>query len=507
MGLARGARTPGAAGGAAGRGVSRRRRRRPARRARPAGRRRFRAPGTATSCRSISAFAPPIWWAAAAARRTAATAASRRRRASPAPRQRRAGDGSADDASPPAWCDGRATASPARSPRSTTRAAARVFTVMDDNLLPLAPDDAEHFLRRLADGLRRERRRTDRAVAAIARRRGHAGGGRRAGRRGPGARVRRHRRLFAPAAGSSRPQRARRRRGRARSRTSRARGVFAVCNALLVGPTIPLESIRAELEGMRAIRGAPLHLLPIDVRAGTTLPRPRRAPRPAGRRVSLAPLPLRGSADRGARRGDHRAAVPPGGALGAARALRSRLQPRHRAPADSRAAARARGRDLRARQRRLERRPAPDPRGGGADRVRRRSGRRAPLRRRRGTARAPLRPRAARRDRGRVARGRGGGPRQRAPSGARAHPRPAAVGGRVLDGAGGLQPAAALGGWGPGRAPGRSRSAESSSADTTGTGPRPKSPSRTGPADADPTDAGFRFEVGYLLRPRAGGRK
>ena len=49
-----------------------------------------------------------------------------------------------------------------------------------------------------------------------------------------------------------------------------ARGVFAVCNALLVGPTIPLESIRAELEGMRAIRGAPLHLLPIDVRAGTT---------------------------------------------------------------------------------------------------------------------------------------------------------------------------------------------------------------------------------------------
>src|SRR6185295_15058980 len=50
----------------------------------------------------------------------------------------------------------------------------------------------------------------------------------------------------------------------------RARGVFAVCNALLVGPTIPLESIAAELEGMRAIRGAPLHLLPIDVRAGTT---------------------------------------------------------------------------------------------------------------------------------------------------------------------------------------------------------------------------------------------
>ncbi|HMF41523.1 MAG TPA: hypothetical protein VKQ32_12555, partial [Polyangia bacterium] len=33
---------------------------------------------------------------------------------------------------------------------------ARVFTVMDDNLLPLAPDDAERFLRRLADGLARD---------------------------------------------------------------------------------------------------------------------------------------------------------------------------------------------------------------------------------------------------------------------------------------------------------------------------------------------------------------
>ena len=56
--------------------------------ARPPGRsRRFRAPCTATSCRSISASAQSIWWAAAAARRTAATVASRRPRASPPPRQ------------------------------------------------------------------------------------------------------------------------------------------------------------------------------------------------------------------------------------------------------------------------------------------------------------------------------------------------------------------------------------------------------------------------------------
>jgi hypothetical protein len=34
---------------------------------------------------------------------------------------------------------------------------ARVFTVMDDNLLPLAPEEAEAFLRRLAHELRQNR--------------------------------------------------------------------------------------------------------------------------------------------------------------------------------------------------------------------------------------------------------------------------------------------------------------------------------------------------------------
>jgi hypothetical protein len=146
---------------------------------------------------------------------------------------------------------------------------ARVFTVMDDNLLPLAPDDAEAFLRRLADRLRRAgvgpialslQPRADvvtppvaDALAAVGLVRAYVG-----------------------VDGYSRPQLARLGRSAPADAGARAiallaaRGIFAVCNALLVGPTIPLASIRAELEGMRAIKGAPLHLLPIDVRAGTT---------------------------------------------------------------------------------------------------------------------------------------------------------------------------------------------------------------------------------------------
>jgi hypothetical protein len=149
------------------------------------------------------------------------------------------------------------------------RRAARVFTVMDDNLLPLAADDAEAFLRRLADGLRRNgvgpialslQLRADVVTPAVADALVAVG----------------LVRAYVGVDGYSRPQLARLGRNAPADAGPRAiallaeRGIFAVCNALLVGPTIPLESIRAELEGMRAIRGAPLHLLPIDVRAGTT---------------------------------------------------------------------------------------------------------------------------------------------------------------------------------------------------------------------------------------------
>ncbi len=147
--------------------------------------------------------------------------------------------------------------------------AARVFTVMDDNLLPLAADDAHAFLRRLAEGLRRHKvgpialslqLRADVVTRAVADALVAVG----------------LVRAYVGVDGYSRPQLARLGRNAPADAGGRAiallseRGVFAVCNALLIGPTIPLESIRAELDGMRAIRGAPLHLLPIDVRAGTT---------------------------------------------------------------------------------------------------------------------------------------------------------------------------------------------------------------------------------------------
>ncbi|HXU06543.1 MAG TPA: radical SAM protein, partial [Polyangia bacterium] len=147
--------------------------------------------------------------------------------------------------------------------------AARVFTVMDDNLLPMAADDAEAFLRRLADELRRQgvgkialslQLRADVVTPAVADALVAVGLAR----------------AYVGIDGYSRAQLVRLGRNAPADAGARAiallteRGVFAMCNALLVGPTIPLESIRAELEGMRAIRGAPLHLLPIDVRAGTT---------------------------------------------------------------------------------------------------------------------------------------------------------------------------------------------------------------------------------------------
>lgn len=53
--------------------------------------------------------------------------------------------------------------------------------------------------------------------------------------------------------------------------TLRAHGVLTVVNALLVGPTIPFSSVRAEVEGIARVSGAAVHLLPLEVRAGTSL--------------------------------------------------------------------------------------------------------------------------------------------------------------------------------------------------------------------------------------------
>jgi len=48
-----------------------------------------------------------------------------------------------------------------------------------------------------------------------------------------------------------------------------AAGVFTVCNALIIGPTFSFDTVRGEIEALARVRHAPVHLLPIDVRAGS----------------------------------------------------------------------------------------------------------------------------------------------------------------------------------------------------------------------------------------------
>jgi hypothetical protein len=52
--------------------------------------------------------------------------------------------------------------------------------------------------------------------------------------------------------------------------TLSAAGVFSVCNALVIGPTFDFATVSGEIEGLSRVTGAPVHLLPIDVRAGST---------------------------------------------------------------------------------------------------------------------------------------------------------------------------------------------------------------------------------------------
>jgi len=49
-----------------------------------------------------------------------------------------------------------------------------------------------------------------------------------------------------------------------------AAGVFTVCNALILGPTFAFEAVLGEIDALARVRHAPVHLLPIDVRAGST---------------------------------------------------------------------------------------------------------------------------------------------------------------------------------------------------------------------------------------------
>jgi hypothetical protein len=144
----------------------------------------------------------------------------------------------------------------------------RVLNFMDDNLLPLDADGALTWTRRLGDALRARgvgdiafslQLRADvcapavvDALAELGLARAYVGidgySGRQLVALGRGA----------PADAGP----------RALAHLARA-GVFSVCNALVLGPTFAFESLLGEIEALARVRDAPVHLLPIDVRAGS----------------------------------------------------------------------------------------------------------------------------------------------------------------------------------------------------------------------------------------------
>jgi hypothetical protein len=146
---------------------------------------------------------------------------------------------------------------------------ARVFNFMDDNLLPQAPADALAFLRALERGLAARavgrialslQLRADVCTAEVVAAlvglglcRAYVGIDGYSGRQ-------------LVALGRDAPAEA----GFEALGRLGAAGVFSVANALLIGPTFAFETIQREVEGLARVREAPVHLLPIDVRAGST---------------------------------------------------------------------------------------------------------------------------------------------------------------------------------------------------------------------------------------------
>ncbi|MDH5675896.1 MAG: cobalamin-dependent protein [Myxococcales bacterium] len=151
-------------------------------------------------------------------------------------------------------------------------AGARVFNLMDDNLLPLDPGAAETWIRQLGKALRIRgvgpialsmQLRADVIDDAVAAALVDLG------------LVRAYVGIDATSPGQLRTL------GRSTSADAgeRAlaalwqRGVYAVCNNLLVGPTHRFERIVDEVEALGRIAHAPVHLLPIDARPGTRITR------------------------------------------------------------------------------------------------------------------------------------------------------------------------------------------------------------------------------------------
>lgn len=152
---------------------------------------------------------------------------------------------------------------------SLWRRGARVFSFMDDNLLPLDPGEAETWLRTLHRALDRRsvgkfafsmQLRADTVSEGVADALGDLGLARA---------------YVGVDAASTSQLRALGRHSRAEAgpvalERLAARGAFVVCNALFLGPTFRFEPLQEEIEALAQIRHAPLHLLPIDARVGTT---------------------------------------------------------------------------------------------------------------------------------------------------------------------------------------------------------------------------------------------
>lgn len=177
--------------------------------------------------------------------------------------------------------DGRAARAPAYARRAPEDIAeeiaalyhergARVFNFMDDNLLPLEPERALELIAALAAELDARgvgrialslQLRADVVTPAVADALVELG------------LVRAYVGIDAASPGHLRAL------GRHTDASSGARalaelwrrGVFAVCNALLIGPTFEFEKVEGEIAALSALHHAPLHLLPLDVRAGTAL--------------------------------------------------------------------------------------------------------------------------------------------------------------------------------------------------------------------------------------------
>ena len=145
---------------------------------------------------------------------------------------------------------------------------ARAFHFMDDNLLPLDPEQAIGWARALRSALASRRvppiafslqLRADvvtptlaAELAALGLVRAYVGiDGYTTGQ--------------LRAIGRSAPARA----GTTALEALSREGVFCIANALIVGPTLRFETIVAEIEGLAAVRHAPVHLLPIEARPGT----------------------------------------------------------------------------------------------------------------------------------------------------------------------------------------------------------------------------------------------